>query len=246
MKLLKKLLPLLFALCLFCGCAAKPAGLTVFAAASLTETLTELGELYEKETGNKVVFNFDSSGTLQKQIEQGADCDLFFSAGQKQMDALTDLVTDRVDLLENKVVLCGNCACFDELAERLQSGTVLLAMGNSDVPVGQYAQKILSYFGLDEQALAENGCISYGSNAKEVTSQVAEGAADCGVIYATDARSAGLAVRDAATEAMCGRVIYPAAVLKNADPKASDFLQFCIAHPELFEAAGFTVIAEKE
>lgn len=243
MKLLKKLLPLLLLLCLLCSCAAKPAELTVFAAASLTETLTELGELYEKETGNKVVFNFDSSGTLQKQIEQGADCDLFFSAGKKQVDALADLVTDRVDLLENKVVLCGDCASFDELAERLQNGTVLLAMGNSDVPVGQYTQKILAYYGLDEAALADAGVLSYGSNVKEVTTQVSEGAVDCGIVYATDACSAELPVRDTATEAMCGRVVYPAAVLKNADPRAKDFLDFCIRHPEVFTAVGFTPLA---
>ena len=82
--------------------------LTVFAAASLTETLNEISEQYKTVAPNvELVFNFDSSGTLKTQIEEGADCDLFLSAAQKQMNALQDedLINTgtRVDLLENKV-----------------------------------------------------------------------------------------------------------------------------------------------
>ena len=154
----------------------------------------------------------------------------------------------RLDLLENKVTLAvpeGNpkgIETFDQLAELLQSGDVMLAMGNSDVPVGQYTQKIFAYYGIDEAAIA--GCITYGSNVKEVTTHVSDGAVDCGIIYATDAFSAGLTVVDEATADMCGQVIYPAAVMKNsANPEAAKaFLDFLSTDEALacFEAVGFS------
>lgn len=241
--------------------------LTVFAAASLTETLTELGERYmEENSGIRIVFNFDSSGTLKTQIQEGAECDLFLSAAQKQMDQLDgsadrernpeglDLVLQgtRLDILENKVVLVvpeGNPAeigSFADLKVRLEQGTALMSMGNEDVPVGQYTQKILEYFGLNEEELARNGAITYASNVKEVTSQVSEAAADCGVVYQTDAFSAGLTAADEAAEEMCGQVIYPAAVIKtSAHPEAAeDFLRYLTGDEAaaVFERVGFTAI----
>ena len=134
------------------------------------------------------------------------------------------------------------------MAQKLKDGSILLGMGNSDVPVGQYTQKILAHYQLDENALAQAGHITYGSNVKEVTSQVSEAAVDCGVIYKTDATSAGLKMVDEATEEMCGRVVYPAAVTKNAsDPDlAKAFLDF-IQTPEAgdcFKKVGFTPLAE--
>lgn len=238
----------------------------VFAAASMTETLTEIGNRYEKlNPGVKLTFNFDSSGTLKTQIQEGAACDLFVSAGQKQMDQMDgkadagrnpeglDLVEEgtRRDLLENRVVLCapeGNPAGvtdFDDLAERLADGTILLAVGNSDVPVGQYTQKVFACYGLKEEALAEKGVLTYGSNVKELTTQIAEGSVDCGVIYSTDAYSAGLTILDVADEEMCGRVIYPAAVIKTgkASKEAEKFLEY-LNSPDavsVFEAVGFQV-----
>lgn len=229
--------------------------LTVFAAASMQETLTEIGEKYMADHANvRLTFNFDSSGTLKTQIEAGAVCDAFISAGQKQMDQLEELEAvlpgTRFDLLENKVALAvpeGNPArinSYDDLKSSLEAGTVLLAMGNSDVPVGQYTQKIFDCWGLDESALAESGCLTYGSNVKEVTTQVSEGAVDCGIIYGTDAFSAGLTVVDTATEEMCGQVIYPAAVLQSsAHPdEAGAFLDY-IRSPdgaEVLAGVGFT------
>ena len=116
-------------------------------------------------------------------------------------------------------------------------------MGNSDVPVGQYTQKILAYYGLDEQALADAGKITYGSNVKEVTTQVAEGSVDCGIIYCTDAFSAGLTVVDEATADMCGQVIYPAAVMKNSGDAdaAQEFLDYLTTGEAMavFENVGF-------
>lgn len=236
--------------------------LYVFAAASLEESLNQAIAAYEAANeGVTIVPTYDSSGTLKTQIQEGADCDVFISAAPKQMNQLDaqggeenteglDFVDSatRLDLLENKVTLAvpeGNpkgIETFDQLAELLQSGDVMLAMGNSDVPVGQYTQKIFAYYGIDEAAIA--GCITYGSNVKEVTTQVSEGAVDCGIIYATDAFSAGLTVVDEATADMCGQVIYPAAVMKNsANPEAAKaFLDFLSTDEALacFEAVGFS------
>lgn len=237
------------------GTGEEPAELTVFAAASLTETLTQIAGDYKTAAPDvTIVFNFDSSGTLKTQVEEGADCDLFLSAAPKQMNELEELdlvVRDsRIDLLENRVALtvpAGNpagIASFDGLSERLEAGTVLLAMGNADVPVGQYTQKIFTYYGLDEAALAEAGRLSYGSNVKEVASQVSEAAVDCGVIYATDAASAGLTVVDTATGEMCGRVVYPAAVLNTGGNQeaARAFLDYLTGDEAgaVFAPAGFT------
>lgn len=241
--------------------------LVVFAAASMTETLEEIKETYEAEhEGITLTFNFDSSGTLKTQIEEGADCDVFISAGQEQMDQLDitadaavntdglDFVEDgsRIDLLENKVTLVvpeeneKGIESFDDLKTALESGDIMLAMGNSDVPVGQYTQKILQYYGLDEQALADAGKITYGSNVKEVTTQVAEGSVDCGVIYCTDAYSAGLTVVDEATAEMCGQVIYPAAVMKNSGDvnAAQEFLDYLTTDEamKVFESVGFAPV----
>lgn len=241
----------------------------VFAAASMTETLNQIKETYEAENpGITLTFNFDSSGTLKTQIQEGAECDLFISAGQKQMNQLditasSDVNTEgldfvdldtRVNLLENKVTLAvpeGNpkgIESFDQLADLLKHGDVLMAMGNSDVPVGQYTQKILAYYGLEEEALAKEGKISYGTNVKEVTTQISEASVDCGVIYATDAYSAGLTTVDSATPEMCGQVIYPAAVLKTAkNPDgAKNFLDYLQTEEamKVFESVGFSAVSK--
>ena len=247
--------------------AAQSVELIVFAAASLTETLTAIGETYSAENpGVTFRFNFDSSGTLKTQIQEGADCDLFISAGQKQMDQLdimssADVNKDRldfvdsdtrVDLLENKVVLCvpegsdKGIDSFDALAEHLKAQDILFCMGNSDVPVGQYTQKILAYYALDEEALAAAGVITYGSNVKEVTTQITEASVDAGVVYCTDAYSAGLTPVDEATKEMCGQVIYPAAVLKAAPnaEAAKEFLAYLQTDraATVFEGVGFSAV----
>lgn len=243
---------------------AEPVELHVFAAASMQESLDQVIKAYKAVAPEvAVVATYDSSGTLKTQIQEGADCDVFISAAPKQMNQLDaeggeenteglDLVNSatRLDLLENKVTLAvpeGNpkgIESFDQLAELLASGDVFLAMGNSDVPVGQYTQKIFTYYGLNEETLASSGVLTYGSNVKEVTTQVSEGTVDCGVIYATDAFSAGLTVVDEATAEMCGQVIYPAAVMKNsANPDAAKaFLDFLSTDEAMacFEAVGFS------
>ena len=246
---------------------AKPKELIVFAAASMTETLTKLGESYMAENQDvNIVFNFDSSGTLKTQIQEGADVDIFISAGQKQMNELditasADVNTNgldfvladtRLDILENKVALAvptentTGINSYNDMVAGLKTNTIMLAMGNSDVPVGQYTQNILNYYGLNEENLANAGSITYGSNVKEVTTQISEGVVDCGVIYLTDAYSAKLKVVDVATREMCGQVIYPAAVMNiSKNPEiAKAFLKYLTsdAADAVFEEAGFTPV----
>lgn len=239
------------------GTQPVPVELRVFAAASLTESMDQIIELYQAEHQDiAVVPTYDSSGTLLAQIQEGADCDLFISAAPKQMDALEAdaalLADTRLDLLENKVVLAvpeGNpkgIEGFDQLSDLLKSGDTLLAIGNSDVPVGQYTQKIFAFFGLDEETLAASGQLTYGSNVKEVTTQVSEATVDCGIIYATDAFSAGLTAVDNASPEMCGQVVYPAAVPAGSchPEEAGDFLTFLTSGEAglIFESAGFTTL----
>ena len=277
-KLVSLLLALVMALSLVaCGNDAKPDSsadgdqitLTVFAAASLTESLNAIGEKYMADNQNvKLVFNYDSSGTLYKQIKEGAVCDLFISAAPKQMNQLDGTLKDdaeknpdgldmllagsRIDLLENKVALAvadGNpkgIDSFDKLAELLKTGDVKLAIGNADVPVGQYTQKIFKFYDIDEAAVADK--LTYGSNVKEVTTAVSEGTVDCGIIYASDAYSAKLTVAATATADMCGQVIYPAAILSgstNQDAAAAflKYLQGSEASAE-FEKVLFTPLSK--
>lgn len=247
-KLIVFALCLLSVFCVFAQGEQEASGkteLVVFGAASLTESLTRIGDAYMAANPDIAIsFNFDSSGTLKTQIENGAVADLFISAAPKQMNQLDitssvntqglDFVLQgtRLNLLENKVTLAvpeGNPAgitTFDALADSLKAGTVFLAIGNSDVPVGQYTLEIFDYYGIDEAAIAKN--LTYGSNVKEVTTQVSENSVDCGIIYGTDAYSAGLTVVDEATAEMCSQVIYPAAVMKNSEhiEEAKAFLAY--------------------
>lgn len=247
---------------------AEPVTLVVFAAASMTETVNQIIEKYKTIAPNVTISaNFDSSGTLKTQIQEGADCDLFISAAQKQMneldisadpavnkDKLDFVLSDtRINLLENKVTLVvpeGNAKKienFDAMVAALKAGSVKMAMGNADVPVGQYTSKILAFFKLDEKALATAGLITYGTNVKEVTTQVSEGAVDFGVVYATDAFSAKLTVVDSATAEMCGQVIYPAAVMKSSKnaEAAKAFLEYLKSAEamEVFKSVGFAPAA---
>jgi molybdate transport system substrate-binding protein len=241
--------------------APEPVNLVVFAAASMTETMTQCIELYKDVAPNVTITpTFDSSGTLKTQIQEGASCDIFISAAQKQMNQLditapADKNTEGLDfvmsdtrfnLLENKVVLVvpeGNPAGINSFADLSKAN--LIALGNSDVPVGSYSLEILDYLGLDVSALESAGKITYGSNVKEVTTQVAEGTVDCGIVYATDAYSAGLTVVDTATKDMCSQIIYPIAIMKsctNVDA-AQAFLDFLKTQPciDIFEKVGFSM-----
>ena len=233
----------------------------VFAAASMTETLNQIKPMYESKNNNvKITYNFDSSGTLLKQILAGADCDVFVSAAQKQMNQLdvsknekdnpdkNDYVLDgtRINLLENKVALSvpdGNPKDIKSFNDLKTDKLTLLAIGNSDVPVGSYTLEILNYIGKPAEEFEKEGKLTYGSNVKEVTSQVKQGTVDAGIIYATDAKSASLQVVDLATKDMCKQVIYPAAVLKNTknELEAKKYLDYLKSDEamKIFESVGF-------
>ena len=254
---MKKLMATLLATALLFGCAslaetAAPATeapaveLSVFAAASMTESLTRIAELYKAVAPQvTLTFNFDSSGTLQTQIEEGAEADIFISAGQKQMNELDASVgTDknpkaqdfvlqgtRFDLLTNTVVLIvpessqKGIASFDDVAT---DKVGLIALGNSDVPVGQYAQDVFTSLGVWDQ-LNKDQKISFASNVKEVLAQVESAAVDCGVVYISDAVTGkGITVVATAPEGSHKPVNYPAAVLKATrnEQAAKDFLAY--------------------
>ena len=236
--------------------------LIVCAAASMTETLNEIKLLYEKENTNvKLIFNFDSSGTLLKQILAGADCDIFISAAEKQMDLL-DIKSDekinpdkndfllngtRDNLLQNEVVLAvpdDNKQDINSFKDLLTDKLTCLVIGNSDVPVGAYTIEILDYLGKSVNEFEKEGKITYGSNVKEVTTQVKEGTVDAGIIYATDAKSSNIKIVDVATSDMCRQVIYPVAILKATKHKdeAIKFLSYLKSDSAMnvFASVGFT------
>ena len=257
------------------GCSSTPTTseqteVVVFAAASLESALTQISQTYEAQHEDvKLTFTFDSSGTLKTQIEEGAVCDLFLSAAQKQMNQLdsqdtTGANTDgldfvysdtRIDLLENQVVLAvppenpGKINSFTDLA----SGEYLLCIGNDDVPVGAYSLEILDYLGYSLDQLEDQGKVTYASNVSEVARQVQEGVVDAGMVYATDASTYGLNVVDAATPEMCQQVIYPAAVMKSGEADsydaAEEFLTYLYTNEEaisVWKDVGFTLIAQGE
>ena len=257
-----------------CGNAAdtkEKTTLNVFAAASMTESLTQVADKYMEEHPDvEIKLNFDSSGTLKKQIEQGADCDVFIAAGQKAMNGLDvndtkvnkdgkDFIAPgtRFNILQNEVVLVvpkdnpKHVESFDDLvADLKKGGDFKFAMGNSDVPVGQYTAKILKYFDLNEEKLAQEGVITYANNVKEVAEQVRSGAVDAGVVYATDAYSQKLDKVAAATKEMCGEALYPCAIMKDTKhmQQAEDFVKFLKGKyaSEQFEKVGFIPLAEEK
>ena len=261
--------------------AAEPVTLQVFAAASMTETLDAIIDLYTEEHPEvTIVPTYDSSGTLKTQIQEGAECDLFISAAQKQMNQLDAAKTEeqgneegldfvlsdtrvdllenneegldfvlsdtRVDLLENKVVLAvpdDNPADIQSFKDLATDKLTLLCIGNEDVPVGAYSEEILNALEILDALKAANK-ITYGTNVKEVTTQVKEGTVDAGIIYATDAYSAELTVVDDSGSDYCSPVIYPAAVMKGtANEEAAkaflDYLQSAAAM-KIFKEVGFT------
>ncbi len=231
--------------------------LYVFAAASLTESLEEIKAAYEEENPDvEIIYTFDSSGTLKTQIEEGAYADIIISAAQKQMNALDpeknpeakDKVIDsasRIDLLENKVCLVvpkgsdKDIKTFEDLnTDKVET----IALGNADVPVGQYSEEILRNLGSWD---AIQGKVTFGSNAKEVTTWVAEGVVDCGIIYKTDAYSAGLdVVYEEDGSHLETPVIYPAALLQGSDhaEDAGKLLEYFQGPKamEIFESVGFS------
>lgn len=215
--ILARLLCLSLLLAALAACSAPPAGaptvahpatLTVFAAASLTESFGELGQLFEaRRPGVTVVFNFAGSQQLVQQLAQGAPADLFASANNRQMQAAVE--TGRVDaaspqpFVHNRLVLitpADNRAGLASFADLARPG-LKLVLAAPEVPAGQYAQDFLELAGQDPALGADfvagvtQNIVSYEENVRAVLSKVALGEADAGIVYATDAASAGDAVR---------------------------------------------------
>jgi molybdate transport system substrate-binding protein len=243
--------------------AAEGKSLVVFAAASMTESMNKIAELYAKVAPDvKITYNFDSSGTLKTQIQEGADCDIFISAGQRQMDQLditadSSVNTDKLDfvlpgtrfnIVSNKVVMIvpkGKNPGITDFKDAATDKVSLIALGNSDVPVGQYSEEIYKNLGLWDQ-LNEQKKISFASNVKEVLSQVAAGAVDCGIVYGTDAATSNeVDVVASAPEGSHAPITYPAAILKGTKDEAAAkaFVEFLKGSEAtgVFEGIGFSI-----
>lgn len=230
----------------------------VFIAASLKNTMEEIKTNYEKEHQNvNIIYNADSSGTLQKQIEEGAQCDIFFSAATKQMKALEEggYVEDGsvTNLLENKIVLIkptgGETAVtgFDNITQASS-----LALAGEDVPVGQYARELFTNLGILEQVMGME--INEGANVTAVLTAVAEAGNEVGIVYKTDAASMAdkVEVIAEATSEQVSQAIYPVGMIKDAEASdaqtqaAKAFKEYLTIDEnamKLFTDAGFTPCA---
>ncbi|MGI5858327.1 MAG: molybdate ABC transporter substrate-binding protein [Tepidanaerobacteraceae bacterium] len=223
----------------------------VAAAASLKNVMdNELIPLFIEQNPNiNVNSTYDSSGKLQTQIEEGAEVDVFMSAAMKQMNALAEkgLIDENsvVELLENKIVLIvpkGNVKEIHSFEEILKADTI--AVGDPEsVPAGQYAKEALEFLKLWDETYSKS---SLGTNVTQVLNWVAEGSADVGVVYATDAASNDkVEVVAAAPEGSVSKIIYPAGMVKESQNKdaAKIFLEFLQSAEasEIFEKYGFTV-----
>ncbi len=231
----------------------------VFIAASLNNSMTKIQAMYKEVNPNvTIIYNPDSSGTLQKQIEEGAECDLFFSAAQKQMNELESggyIRDDSINnILENKVVLIkptGGDTLVTDFENIYKAKNIALA--GKEVPAGAYAREILQTLGIWEQVseLEINEC----TNVTNVLAAISEASNEVGIVYATDANSVKDSVEIIAyapEDSLITPIIYPAGLVKNieADEKQSkaalDFLEYLSSEEAiaLFEEYGFSAYIE--
>ncbi len=209
-----------------------PVQLTISAAASLTDSLQEIQTLYQQQHPNvNLTFNFAASGTLQKQIEQGAPADLFFSAGSKQMDALlsANLIdkTHEKDLLANDLVLIvpkDSALTLSSLQDLTRDNIKKLAVGTPEsVPAGMYAKQTLESSGIWDKLQSK---IVLTKDVKQVLSYVETGNAEAGFVYKTDAMDSDkVQVALTTTADSHDPILYPAGIVSDT------------THPE--EAAAF-------
>lgn len=227
----------------------EPVEILVAAAASLQNSMEELGKLYQSANpGTTVTFTFGSSGTLQEQIEQGAPVDVFMSAALKQMKALEEkgliLNDTKIELLENKVVLIVpkdsalDIKGFDDI---LMAPTIALGDPES-VPVGQYSEEIFTSLNMLDDVKKQ---ANYAKDVTEVLTWVSTGNAEAGVVYATDAMSSkDVTVVAEAPEGSTSKVLYPVAVVKDTkqEEAAKAFVDYLASEEALavFEKYGFS------
>lgn len=228
--------------------------LYVFIAASLNNAMEEIQKDFNEDYPDvNILYNADSSGTLQTQIEEGSRCDIFFSAATKQMDALVDEELAKkdsvVDLLENKVVLIKpkdgetKVTGFENITDAKN-----IALAGEDVPVGQYSREIFKNLGIEDDVNKME--INEGKNVTDVLASVSEGSNEIGIVYATDATSVADKV-DVIAEAPEGSletpVLYPVgltvdAEASDAEAAAADaFLEYLQTNDamKVFEEYGF-------
>lgn len=197
--------------------------LTVSAAVSLKDAFNEIAELNEKRNGTKVHFNFGASGALQKQIEQGAPADIFASAGAKQMDELATkafiVPSSRQDFARNELVLvvpAASSITVSSFADLNKGEVKKIAVGNpKTVPAGQYTEQTFSQLKLLPQIQAK---LIFAEDVRQVLDYVVRGEVDAGVVYSSDALSAGAKVRVAARAAGDSHdpILYPIAMVKES------------------------------
>lgn len=229
----------------------EPVTILIAAAASMEKSLEELiPHFEEKYPWITVEGTYDSSGKLQTQIEEGLEADIFLSAAMKQMNALKDenmIDADSiVELLENKVVLIvptgveSKVTSFDNI---LNAETIAIGDPES-VPAGQYAKKVFDSLGIYDK-VAEKA--SFGTNVTEVLNWVAEGSADAGVVYATDATTTDKVtiISEAPEGSLDEKVIYPIGLVTASEKKEAaglfvEYLQSEVG-TSLFEKYGFAV-----
>ena len=230
--------------------------LTVSAAASLKDVMEKIESLYQQEhPQTEIIYNFASSGSLQRQIEQGAPVDIFISAATKQMNTLEKedllLTETRRNLLENQMVLViptsnrkdnQKVDNFSDLTTQ-EITTIALAEPKS-VPAGRYAQEVLTSFKIADQV---NSKAVYGKDVRQVLNYVATGNVDAGIVYRTDAQvSNHVKIVAIAPETSHSPVIYPTAVIKDSDnPKAATELIEFLTTPKaqaIFKEYGFVSV----
>jgi len=228
---------------------AEESTITLAAAASLKNCLDgKLIPMFEEKYSNiKVKATYDSSGKLQTQIEEGADVDVFLSAAMKQMNALDEkglIAQDSiVQLLENKIVLIvpqNSTKDINKFEDILQADRIAIGDPES-VPAGQYAKEALTNLNIWDKVLAK---ASLGTNVTEVLNWVAEGSADAGIVYSTDAAStAKVKVVAEAPEGSVSKVIYPVGIIKTTKNEAAvkKFIEFLQTEEakDVFKSFGF-------
>lgn len=224
--------------------------ITVSAAASLKESLEEIEPIFEKESGIKVTFNFGGSGTLQKQIEEGAPVDLFISAGKKQMDQLENkklIVNDsRLDLLKNELVLIVSNANKEEIknVNDVISKNKDMSIGTVEsVPAGQYAKEALTKLNLWNQI--ENKLI-YSKDVKQVAYYVDNNEVTSGIVYKSDAMELKNSyIAETFDESTHSPIVYPCALISNSERKesAEKFMEYLKEKESMniFEKHGFNI-----
>ena len=226
-----------------------------FIAASLSNAMEEIQKDFNETYPDvAILYNADSSGTLQTQIEEGARCDIFFSAADKQMNALVDedlAKKDTVeDILENKVVLIKpkdgetKVTGFENITDAAN-----IALAGVSVPVGQYAREIFDNLGITDEVNKME--INEGKNVSEVLAAVSEGSNEIGIVYATDAASVADKVdviAEAPADALKTPVLYPVGLIEDKEASEDDtaaaeaFLEYIKSDDamKVFEKYGFT------